>query len=135
MRCELRRPAICGPQGAACFGLLVTPHAHAGSGIHDVSAWRDKANFLAEMAQAFGTVRVLDLGGGLGVPERAGAKGLDLEAMAQVLTRIKRAHPQFEIWMEPGRFLVAEAGALLGFALVMLLLSLLRSAPVQPSSS
>lgn len=95
--------------GARVVGL----HAHAGSGIHDVSAWRDKASFLAEMAQQFGTVRVLDLGGGLGVPERAGAPGLDLEAMAQVLAQVKRAHPKFEIWMEPGRFLVAEAGALL----------------------
>lgn len=101
--------ALCSANEVKVVGL----HAHAGSGIHDVSAWADKASFLAQLAQSFPDVRILDLGGGLGVPERTGAPGLDMAALAKVLGAVKAAHPQYEIWLEPGRFLVAQAGVLL----------------------
>src|SRR5690606_17333702 len=41
---------------------------------------------------------------------------LDLSAVAAHLDAVKRAHPQFELWMEPGRYLVARAGVLLAQA-------------------
>ena len=58
-------------------------------------------------------MRVLDLGGGLGVPEKPGQTPLDLAAVDESLQKIRRAYPQFELWLEPGRFLVAHAGVLL----------------------
>ena len=95
--------------GVSVVGL----HAHAGSGVLDPTAWQDTAAFLARVADAFPDVRVLDLGGGLGVPDRPGARGLDLKALDAALGRVKQAHPKFDLWLEPGRFLVAEAGVLL----------------------
>jgi diaminopimelate decarboxylase/aspartate kinase len=68
---------------------------------------------LAEVARRFPEVRVLDLGGGLGVPERHGQSPLDLALVDETLGRFKAAHPGLEIVLEPGRYLVAEAGVLL----------------------
>lgn len=95
--------------GARITGL----HAHVGSGILDARVWRDNALQLAELARAFPDARVLDLGGGLGVPERAGQAGLLLEDLDAELAAVKRAHPRLALWLEPGRYLVARAGVLL----------------------
>ena len=95
--------------GANVVGL----HAHAGSGVLEPGSWQDTAVFLAEVAQRFPGVRTLDLGGGLGVPERHGQAPLDLEAVNRTLRLFKQAHPDIEIVLEPGRYLVAESGVLL----------------------
>jgi diaminopimelate decarboxylase/aspartate kinase len=54
----------------------------------------------------------LDLGGGLGVPYRRGQAGFDLSRLDELLTETMKAH-DLEIWLEPGRYLVAESGVLL----------------------
>lgn len=95
--------------GATVIGL----HAHAGSGIRDPQMWLDVALRLAEAAEHFPAVRVLDLGGGLGVPERPGDAPLDLDALSKLLAEFRAANPRFELWLEPGRYLVAQAGVLL----------------------
>jgi diaminopimelate decarboxylase/aspartate kinase len=97
----------------ACGARVVGLHAHSGSGIRTPGAWSEVALFLAEAAERFPGVRVLDLGGGLGVAERPEQSPLDLEALGGQLRRFKAANPRFEIWLEPGRFLVATAGVLL----------------------
>ena len=97
----------------ACGARVVGLHAHSGSGIRTAEAWSEVAIFLARAAERFPSVRVLDLGGGLGVPERPGQAPLDLEALGDLLRRFQEADPRFELWLEPGRFLVAEAGVLL----------------------
>ncbi len=38
---------------------------------------------------------------------------LDLAEVDAQLCAVKKAHPRFELWTEPGRFVVAEAGVLL----------------------
>ena len=91
---------------------IVGLHAHSGSGIRDVAAWSETALFLGEVAERFPEVRVLDLGGGLGVPERPEQAALDLAALDESLGRFRAAHPHCELWLEPGRFLVAQAGVL-----------------------
>lgn len=101
------------PLLAACGARVVGLHAHTGSGIRTPEAWQEVALFLAAQAGRFPGVRVLDLGGGLGVPERPGQSGLDLAALGELLSRFKAVHPEFELWLEPGRFLVAQAGVLL----------------------
>jgi diaminopimelate decarboxylase/aspartate kinase len=95
--------------GARITGL----HAHVGSGILDASVWRDNALQLAALARGFPDVRVLDLGGGLGIPERAGQPGLLLADLDAGLAAVKQAHPALSLWLEPGRYLVARAGVLL----------------------
>ncbi len=95
--------------GARVVGL----HAHAGSGILTPEAWPETAAFLAGVVGRFPAVRVLDLGGGLGVPAKPGQAPLDLEALDAGLGRARAAHPELALWLEPGRYLVAEAGVLL----------------------
>lgn len=95
--------------GARVVGL----HAHTGSGILQADNWRNVAATLIEVAQSFPDVRTLDVGGGLGVPEKPGQDVLDMPALDASLAELKTAHPQYELWLEPGRYVVAEAGVLL----------------------
>ena len=71
---------------------------------------RTEADALAERV---GSITVLNIGGGLGVPSHPGEPSLDIDALAQVLAQVRASYPQFSVWMEPGRYLVADAGVLL----------------------
>ena len=94
-------------------GVRITGiHAHSGSGILDPENWRAVAGELLKVARRFPTVRVLDLGGGLGVPERASEAPFDVAGLDATLAEIRAAAPDYELWLEPGRYLVAEAGVL-----------------------
>lgn len=92
---------------------VVGLHIHVGSGIRRPGTWSENALFLVELRERFPALRYLNLGGGLGVPEQPGQKRLDLAELDAGLAKIKAAHPDLELWLEPGRFLVAEAGVLL----------------------
>ena len=92
---------------------VVGLHAHAGSGLKVTTRWRDLAVFLGEVSARFLDVTALDVGGGLPVPERGGQKPFDLAAFDASLAQVRKAWPGVEIWIEPGRFLVSEAGVLL----------------------
>ncbi|MEP0548692.1 MAG: diaminopimelate decarboxylase [Rhodothermales bacterium] len=99
---------------AADLGLRVVGlHAHLGSGITDTATWAETADALAGYLPLFPDVRVLDLGGGLGVPTLPTEPVFDVAAAAEPLAAFKAAHPGLALWLEPGRFLVAEAGVLL----------------------
>jgi diaminopimelate decarboxylase/aspartate kinase len=95
--------------GADVVGI----HAHSGSGILDPENWRSVAVELVQIAERFPSVKAIDLGGGLGVPEKPGDKSFDLDRLDEMLAEIREAYPQYELWLEPGRFLVASAGVLL----------------------
>jgi bifunctional diaminopimelate decarboxylase / aspartate kinase len=97
----------------ACRARIVGLHAHIGSGIVDPEHWRTVYARLAALADGIGTVASIDVGGGLGVAYEPEAEGLDLAAYAAALDEVRQAYPQYELWIEPGRYLVAEAGALL----------------------
>jgi len=88
-------------------------HAHIGSGIKDPQSWKDTAVILHEVAQELGGVDVLDLGGGFGIQENETQAVLDLGEVNDSLKQFKDAHPEYDIWVEPGRFLVATSGVLL----------------------
>ncbi|NBU24030.1 MAG: bifunctional aspartate kinase/diaminopimelate decarboxylase [Gammaproteobacteria bacterium] len=95
-------------------GLRVTGlHVHAGSGIGDAGHWAAVAEFLLGAAEHFPDARVFDLGGGLGVPDRSGRAALDLAALDAALLALAPRLGGRELWLEPGRYLVAEAGVLL----------------------
>ncbi len=98
-----------GRTGVRIVGL----HVHAGSGIPAPDHWPRMARFLLETAERFPDVRVLDLGGGLPVPQAPGEARLDLADLDRALKEMSELGPGLELWLEPGRFLVAEAGVLL----------------------
>lgn len=95
--------------GARVVGL----HAHTGSGVFTVDNWKSVGDTLTALTQRFTDVRIVDLGGGLGVPERLGQQGVKLSEFGETLAALKAAHPKLSLWIEPGRYLVAEAGVLL----------------------
>ena len=88
-------------------------HAHLGSGILDDKHWGEVYNQLASLAERIGSVAFLDIGGGLGVPSHPGESRLDIAALEEVLRKVKSAYPHYGLWMEPGRYLVADAGVLI----------------------
>ncbi|MEE2786340.1 MAG: bifunctional aspartate kinase/diaminopimelate decarboxylase [Myxococcota bacterium] len=98
-------------KAAGCH--VIGLHAHAGSGIRTPDAWQETAKFLIGAARKFPSARILDLGGGLGVVEKPGRPPLDVDAVRESLAQVRLSHPQYELWMEPGRYFVAEAGVLL----------------------
>jgi diaminopimelate decarboxylase/aspartate kinase len=91
-------------------------HAHLGSGILDAAHWKDVYVQLASIAEKIPSVHALNIGGGLGVPARTDEAPLDSTALGAALAEVKTAYPQFDLWMEPGRWLVADAGVLLARA-------------------
>ena len=95
--------------GARVVGL----HAHTGSGVLTPEAWLDTGRGLLKLLDLFPEVRYLDVGGGLGVPEKTGQPGLDLRALDKALGEIKQGLGGRALWIEPGRFVVAQAGVLL----------------------
>jgi len=92
-------------------------HVHKGSGIHDASVWAGTAAFLASLMPLFPHLRILDLGGGLGVGYRDTDPLLDLalldKSVAQFRAGLGDRGKELQLWLEPGRFLVATAGVLL----------------------
>jgi diaminopimelate decarboxylase/aspartate kinase len=95
--------------GARIVGL----QAHVGSGVFDVTSWEHTARVLAQAAKGFEDLKVIDVGGGLGVPERQEQPDLDLAKLDTLLMAVRAEHPQLELWLEPGRYFVAAAGVLL----------------------
>ena len=94
---------------------LVGLHLHIGSQILSLApfeaAYRRGIDLVRALGAAGITLRRLDLGGGFGVPYRA-EPALDLAAYAALVGRLT-AGLKLELVLEPGRYLVAEAGILL----------------------
>lgn len=88
-------------------------HAHSGSGVFDVHNWSQVGSTLASLVTRFPDVRIIDVGGGLGVPDRVEGRTLDLAKLDDVLAKVKAEIPNVTLWLEPGRYLVANAGVLL----------------------
>jgi len=88
-------------------------HAHSGSGILEPENWRSVATALLRAANRFPKVKVLDLGGGIGVPEKRGGASFDLAALDALLGTFRAENSQYDLWLEPGRYLVSVAGVLL----------------------
>ncbi len=92
---------------------VVGLHSHVGSGILEAGAWARTAELFAALADRLPDLRWIDVGGGLGVVERPGQQPLDLDAVNESLAAIAARLGSVELRMEPGRYLVSEAGVLL----------------------
>ena len=97
---------------------LVGVHAHAGSGIsgEDLSAHRELVSRMGELAREIesrvGGLEFVDVGGGFGVPYREDEPPVDLAAVAAA-TRDALGDTDAMLSIEPGRYVVADAGVLL----------------------
>ncbi|MEM4782429.1 MAG: diaminopimelate decarboxylase [Halalkalicoccus sp.] len=94
---------------------VVGIHAHAGSGIggEDLDAHRDLVSRMGQLARGLDRdLEFVDVGGGFGVPYREDEEPLDLERVAET-TREALGEVDATLAIEPGRYLVADAGVLL----------------------
>jgi len=96
------------------LGVRITGlHAHLGSGVDAPAHWRGVYAELAGLADGIETVEIIDIGGGLPIAYRDDAAPFAIADWAQGLAEIKAAYPRYALAVEPGRYLVAEAGVLL----------------------
>jgi diaminopimelate decarboxylase len=92
-----------------------TLHIHTGSEIKDVEVFAKGIEVLFEVAQHFPELEVLDLGGGFKVPYAPGEEGTDIELLGKKVKEDFEAYKKkngksMQVWFEPGKFLVSEAG-------------------------
>ncbi|MBI5512843.1 MAG: diaminopimelate decarboxylase [Deltaproteobacteria bacterium] len=110
---EARR--IAGAHGHRIVGL----HQHIGSGVFDVKLFLAALEPLLALVPDFPDLSFVDAGGGFGVPYRPEERPVDLAAWGHaVLSRVQRAReehhrPGLRLLLEPGRYVVCEAGVLL----------------------
>jgi len=99
----------------ACQATVIGLHAHVGSGIlKDTGNWHEVATCLHGLKSVFPEVKFLNLGGGLGVVQNPSTDTpLDISIVSSSIAEFHASHPDVELWLEPGRFLVAESGVLL----------------------
>lgn len=91
-------------------------HIHTGSEIKDPAVFVKGIEVLFELIPHFKELEVIDLGGGFKVPYRPGDEGTDIVELARTIKASFEQHPvgsTLQVWFEPGKFLVSEAGYLL----------------------
>ncbi len=93
---------------------VVGLHCHVGSGILSPDNWAHNGQHLKSLLTLFPDVKYLDLGGGLGIVEKPNQNALPLAQVDDSLAKFRQTlKHDIELWLEPGRFIVAEAGVLL----------------------
>jgi diaminopimelate decarboxylase len=90
-------------------------HIHTGSEIRDVDVFVKGIEKLFEIIPHFKELEFVDLGGGFKVPYKAGDTETDINLLARKVKEAFANHPNpgnkhLQIWFEPGKFLVSEAG-------------------------
>src|SRR4051812_27668166 len=95
---------------------VVGLHAHIGSGIDAIAPLIESARRLLDLSTDFPNLRWINFGGGISVPYEPGAAEFPIADYGAELTRIAdrllRAR-DLDAILEPGRYLVAEAGTLI----------------------
>lgn len=102
---------------------VVGCHMHIGSGILDASVHAEAFDELLPLVAQLPHLQWVDVGGGFGIPYRPQERELDLPAVGRAIgarmrglcDRVAAAGgvPRLELRVEPGRYLVAQAGVLL----------------------
>jgi diaminopimelate decarboxylase len=90
---------------------------HTGSDIVDADVFLQGANILFDLAQDFPDLEFMDFGSGFKVAYREGDVITDIEDLGKKLSKAFKNFcnsygRELELWFEPGKFLVSEAGYL-----------------------
>lgn len=93
-------------------------HIHTGSEIKDVDVFVKGIEVLFDIIPLFKELSSIDLGGGFKVPYKKGDAETDIPLLAQKVHEAFANHPNpngkhLQVWFEPGKFLVSEAGYLI----------------------
>mgnify|MGYP003333974209 CR=1 FL=1 len=90
-------------------------HIHTGSEIKEVEVFLNGLDLVLELSKKFEHLSVIDLGGGFKVPYKPNESGVNLEELGMKLSEKIEAfeaknNKKIQIWFEPGKYLVSDAG-------------------------
>ncbi|MCX7821693.1 MAG: diaminopimelate decarboxylase [Brevinematales bacterium] len=93
-------------------------HAHIGSGIRDEEKFIKLSEIILDIAKEFNDLEFIDIGGGIGIPYRDNEEEFNIEKFGNDITErmnnfSKEYGKNIKLMLEPGRYIVAEAGILL----------------------
>lgn len=94
-------------------------HAHIGAGVQVAEPFAQVTDVLVSVAQELEArlgleLEFLDIGGGIGIPYRPEDRAMDLDHLAEEVTRrIKDGTSARQVVVEPGRFIIADTTVLL----------------------
>lgn len=95
---------------------IKTLHIHTGSDIKDADVFVHGIKVLSEIVPLFPHLEVIDLGGGFKVPYEPDDEETDVAWIASRLKKFLDSHlfngRKFQLWFEPGKYLVSECGYL-----------------------
>ena len=97
---------------------LVGIHSHIGTGIFDSEKFKEAMDITLGVAKEVDSLEFVDFGGGIGIPYRESQTPVDLQEFGKHVSEhfeafCKEYGKDLELKIEPGRFLVCEAGTLL----------------------
>ena len=106
------------------YNLFIrTLHIHTGSDIKEAKIFVKGMEVLFGLLHLFPRLEVIDLGGGFKVPYQPGETDMDIKQLATEIAASFQTHlppgKKFELWFEPGKFLVSECGFLVTQATVI----------------
>jgi len=93
-------------------------HIHSSHVILNSEVFLKGASIIFDIAQQFEHLDYLDFGGGISVPHKDTDPSIDLEKLGTAFQAVfekfcRKYGKKLELWFEPGRYLVSEAGYLL----------------------
>lgn len=96
---------------------VVGVHQHLGSGVSSLESFRDSVETLLSFAKDFPEIKSINIGGGLNIPYKIDDEEFDIVSYGELVTNLterfkEETKSEVELCIEPGRYLVAEAGAL-----------------------
>ena len=90
-------------------------HMHTGSEIKDIDVFIQGLEIMFEMVEDFPNLKYIDMGSGFKVPYQEGELETDVKTLGKKVLKAvnnfkKETGKDFELWFEPGKYLVSESG-------------------------
>ncbi len=90
-------------------------HMHTGSEIKDVNVFLEGLEVMFDLVRHFDQLEFIDLGSGFKVPYQPGDPETDVKQLGEKVTEAFKAFEnetgkKLQVWFEPGKYLVSEAG-------------------------
>lgn len=90
-------------------------HMHTGSEIKDTDVFLQGLEIMFEVAEHFPNIKYLDMGSGFKVPYQEDDIETDVQALGKKVEKAlseytKETGRKFELWFEPGKYLVSKSG-------------------------
>lgn len=90
-------------------------HMHTGSEIKDINVFLMGLQVMFGIAEKFPNLKFIDLGSGFKVPYRPDDPETDVETLGEKVAEVfaeyeKETGKKFQLWFEPGKYLVSQSG-------------------------